>query len=297
MASIRPATHSGSWYSANKRQLQSQIENWFNAVDSARFGRFGVGPHAGYTYCGATLAHTYKCLDPSVTTVFLMGPSHYEYFKGVRTSRYAGYETPLGTVAVDTKITRKLHEQGVAYLDISTDDEEHSLEMHLPMLHFANPGAQIVPLVFGDLNPAHQTELVGLLKPYFEDPKTAFVVSSDFCHWGTRFGYTRYCTTASMDDLAPVKQHSSPLGRPIWESIRDLDQFGMSVASKGNSEAWTEYIRKTGNTICGQRPLGLLLKLAEDSQKPVHFEWLDYAQSSRVSSRHDSSVSYAAGIA
>jgi hypothetical protein len=25
-----------------------------------------------------------------------------------------------------------------------------------------------------------------LLAPYFEDPETLFVISSDFCHWGGR---------------------------------------------------------------------------------------------------------------
>lgn len=296
MAAIRPASHSGSWYSANKRQLQTQIENWFSTVDSPRLGRFGVGPHAGYTYCGATLAHTYKCLDPSITTVFIMGPSHYEYFKGVRMSFYAGYETPLGTVAVEKEIVRKLNDQGVEFLDMDVDDEEHSLEMHLPMLKYANPEATFVPLVFGDLSPSAEQEFVQLLAPYFDNPKIGFIVSSDFCHWGSRFGYTRYSPSGTTH-LAPVKQHSSPLGRPIWESIRDLDQEGMDIASTGNADSWNKYIQETGNTVCGNRPLSVLIRLAETCNNKIHLEWLHYAQSSHVSSRHDSSVSYAAAIA
>ncbi len=29
-----------------------------------------------------------------------------------------------------------------------------------------------------------------ILAKYADDPKTLFIISSDFCHWGTRFNYT-----------------------------------------------------------------------------------------------------------
>lgn len=29
-----------------------------------------------------------------------------------------------------------------------------------------------------------------LLSKYLDDPANLFVISSDFCHWGQRFGYT-----------------------------------------------------------------------------------------------------------
>lgn len=31
-----------------------------------------------------------------------------------------------------------------------------------------------------------------LLGPFLDDPTNLFVISSDFCHWGQRFGFT-YC--------------------------------------------------------------------------------------------------------
>lgn len=37
------------------------------------------------------------------------------------------------------------------------------------------------------------TALAGaLLAPYLDDPSNLFVISSDFCHWGSRFSYTFY---------------------------------------------------------------------------------------------------------
>ena len=41
--------------------------------------------------------------------------------------------------------------------------------------------------------PAHSEARYGrLLAPYFDDPSSLFVISSDFCHWGSRFSYNYY---------------------------------------------------------------------------------------------------------
>lgn len=31
-----------------------------------------------------------------------------------------------------------------------------------------------------------------ILGPYLDDPSNLFIISSDFCHWGSRFNYTFY---------------------------------------------------------------------------------------------------------
>ena len=36
---------------------------------------------------------------------------------------------------------------------------------------------------------AMQQEYGKLFAPYFDDPDTIFVISSDFCHWGKRFEF------------------------------------------------------------------------------------------------------------
>lgn len=43
---------------------------------------------------------------------------------------------------------------------------------------------------------------------YLADPQNLFVISSDFCHWGSRFRYTYYDKSAG----------------PIWKSIEKLDK-------------------------------------------------------------------------
>ncbi len=45
-----------------------------------------------------------------------------------------------------------------------------------------------------DAPPATRSEaLFGeILSPHFQQPSSLFVISSDFCHWGSRFSYTFY---------------------------------------------------------------------------------------------------------
>ena len=66
-----------------------------------------------------------------------------------------------------------------------TDEDEHSLEMHLPYIYkvFENMSIQIVPILVGALNEATERQYGHLLAPYLDDPENLFVVSSDFCHW------------------------------------------------------------------------------------------------------------------
>ena len=66
-----------------------------------------------------------------------------------------------------------------------TDEDEHSLEMHLPYVYkiFEKKPIQIVPILVGALNETTERSYGKLLAPYLNDPENLFVVSSDFCHW------------------------------------------------------------------------------------------------------------------
>ena len=76
------------------------------------------------------------------------------------------------------------------------EENEHSLEMHLPYIQkvFSDAGRanslKMVPLMVGKVPADKYRAYAGLLLPLFMDERTFFVVSSDFCHWGSRFRFT-----------------------------------------------------------------------------------------------------------
>lgn len=73
----------------------------------------------------------------------------------------------------------------------STDEDEHSIEMHLPYVRKAFEGKdiKIVPILVGSLRTEDEATFGALLAPYLEREDTFTVVSSDFCHWYVGFVY------------------------------------------------------------------------------------------------------------
>lgn len=306
---VRPATHAGSWYSAHASTLTHQLNRLFaHAGDPQQGARILIGPHAGYTYCGERLAETYARWDTlGVRRVVMLGPLHHVYFKNAAwVSRYAYYDTPLGRLPVDTAAAARLCENALfQYMSADADDDEHLFEMHAPFIvHRCRQDGvgvpQIVPIMVLLLSPLLRDDIVAALLPYVEDPHTTVVILLDFCHWGLRFGYTKYLADGTLALLADVR--AAPRDVPIHESIRALDRAAMDVAAAGSSAAWDSYIRTTGNTICGQKPVAIVLRLVEEYKRRggrtaalLVFEWAGYSQSSVVVRASDLSVSYALG--
>ena len=68
------------------------------------------------------------------------------------------------------------------------DEEEHSIEMHLPYIAKVMESRKgkftIVPVMVGATNGQRQADYGKIFSPYLADPENLFVISSDFCHWG-----------------------------------------------------------------------------------------------------------------
>ncbi len=83
-----------------------------------------------------------------------MGPSHKVYLNGCALTRSRHYETPLGNLEIDHEVTRQLHDLGgFVYMGRAVDENEHSLEMHLPYIRkvLPNKDLKIVPIMVGNL--------------------------------------------------------------------------------------------------------------------------------------------------
>lgn len=265
--------------------------------------------HAGYSYSGPCAAWAYKSLDLSaVERIFVLGPSHTYYLKGCALSTFASYDTPFGKLKVDAQTVEALRETG-RFSDIpaSSDEDEHSLEMHLPYIWkrleqtHGDCGPEgyppIVPILVGDNSGTMEKEFGHLLAKYLEEPGSAFVVSSDFCHWGSRFSYTTYVPSADrLDQLRVLSRRSAETETPIHEGIKVLDELAMEAVASGEHDRFVENLRITKNTVCGRHPIGVTMAAMEAvGAGPFHF--LRYERSSLVERLDDSSVSYASFFA
>jgi len=246
-----------------------------------------IAPHAGYQYCGSCAAFAYKEVSPTqVKRVFILGPSHHVRLGGCALSPAKAYKTPLYDLNIDQKIYSELFSTSMfEEMTLQTDEEEHSIEMHLPFVAKVMEGQSltIVPILVGSLSTEKEALYGKLLSKYLADKDNVFVISSDFCHWGARFSY-QYYDKGSGD---------------IYQSIQKLDETGMNTIEKLIPSGFTSYLKKYGNTICGRHPIGVLLNAvqelneSESEEKPA-LKFMNYAQSSHCLYMTDSSVSYAA---
>ncbi len=294
-AKVRRSVHAGSWYSDKREVLERQLASFLSSAQPGTLKTLApsgsvlkalIGPHAGYSYSGETAAYGYVDIDPAkVTKIFLLGPSHHVYLDGCALSGATTYRTPVGDIEVDTATCNKLRETGhFQEMSLQVDEEEHSLEMHLPYIAHVMKGHRftLVPIMVGAINAKSEKLYGNLLSEYFDTPGHLFIVSSDFCHWGARFRYTFYDKSQGQ----------------IWNSIEKLDKMGMKLIEKKSAEDFREYLEEYENTICGRHPISVFLQVVNHSKtaETSEVKFVHYEQSSKCKTMSDSSVSYASAI-
>lgn len=284
---VREQSHAGSWYEDDPHVLNSQLTNWLEKAKDPKHGpaRVIISPHAGYYYCGATAAHAYKEINnEKIKRVFVLGPAHHIRLSGCALSKSDYCETPFGKLKVDKETNRNLLASKL-FKEVNKRDEEdeHSLEMLLPFLAKVMEGKdfEIVPIMVGSLGD-QEALYANVFSPYLLNEENLFAISSDFCHWGSRFQYEYYDRNWGE----------------IWESIKKLDRLGMDAIETCDPAVFRDYQKRYSNTICGRNPIAIILstisKIKNDNPNlKVSLKFLDYSQSSKCRSPSDSSVSYA----
>ncbi len=182
--SIRPPTVAGSFYPRDAVQLHKMLDEFLDDKSAdLRPPKAIIAPHAGYIYSGPIAGSIYASvaqLKKQITRVVLLGPAHRSYIKSVALTRDTHFATPLGNIALDTVILKKLATHPfVDFLD-GAYTQEHSLEVHLPFLQKTLNEFTLVPLLVGDVE-ADQVAL--LLDELWGGDETLIVVSSDLSHY------------------------------------------------------------------------------------------------------------------
>jgi len=303
---VRRASHAGTWYHHSNHDLTTLFEDEFEQATVSRShskAKAIIAPHAGYRYCATTSSWAYKAIDPSsVHRVFIIGPCHRTFIDGcaIPDTSVAEYATPFGNLQVDVDIVRELKstpEVAFRTFKVDDDEEEHSIEMQLPILQFALRGSnhkvKIVPIYVGSIVQNEERIFGRVLSKYFDDPGSLFIISSDFCHWGHRFRFT--------PSVFPESKPGGSLYSPgsMNANIEALDRQAMDLISRQDTEGFIKYLHTTGNTICGKYAILILMEILRNSRTKHQVDFVHYSHSTGLSSnpsRDDSCVSYAAAV-
>ncbi len=279
-AATRPPAVAGGFYTDDPVQLRAQVKQMLDPTPSRKGARALVVPHAGYAYSGAVAGRAFATLDgAAVRRVILLGPSHHRSFSGAALPArgIAAFSTPLGDVPLDMEALALLRGDPDFKGPAAAHDPEHSLEVELPFLQVVAPKAEIVPILVGQIDDLeHARRMAKALMPLL-GPTTVVVGSSDFTHYGARYGWTPF----DEPNLAP---RLLQLGRVTAGRLAALDPEGF----------WHQ-VEVSGDTVCGARPLAVLVELLAHGLDG-RGDLLDLTTSGEVTGSWDLSVTYA-GVA
>ena len=274
---IRYPIVSGQFYADNFAELSKEIEECFRkgpgelpSKRSKHQIRAVIAPHAGYSFSGPTAAWAYKEIAESIfPDVFVvLGLSH----SGDRTCvSYDDWETPFGILKNDKEFSEALK----IFHDEKVHSTEHSIEVQLPFLQFANRDKlkeiRICPIVVSD-----HTGIAEKIRNVAseQNKKIIVIASSDFTHYGPNYGYVPFVSN-------------------IKENLYKLDNEAIKKILKLDIKAFSNYIDKTQATICGTKPIMVLMEymrlIGMKNSKLLH-----YTTSGDVIKDFSNAVGYAA---
>lgn len=265
----------GTWYEADPMTLRGELESWLSAAPDEPHPDVMalILPHAGYRYSGPTAARGVALVrGQAYRRVIVLGPSHrFPLRNKVALPPGSSFITPLGDIPFDrTAFDALLAHPAIEVLP-AAHEGEHCIEIQLPMLQAALPSFELVPLVVGDVDEATMQGIAQALRGIV-DEHTLVVVSSDFTHFGRRFGY-------------------EPFRTDVLARLEELDRGAFDTIRRGDAAAFATYVRDTGATICGRRPIEILLRMLPAAVR-VHL--LAYETSGHLTQDVEHSVSYLA---
>lgn len=268
----------GRWYPSDAVRLAGEIDALLDRASAPDDGgaapiRAVVAPHAGLVYSGAVAASAFAALrGRTVSRVLLIGTSHYESYSGARLPAATSYRTPLGPIELDREALDALATHSPFSVDDGPFVPEHALEAEMPFLQRTLEGPfRLLPVLLGGPTGGATLDAVATgLRPWI-DERTLLVVSTDFTHYGRRFGYL-------------------PFEDDVDAKLRELDLGAVDCLRQLDPDRFHAYVERTGATICGRTALRVLLRLLPaDSRATL----AGYDTSGRMTGDWSHTVSYA----
>jgi MEMO1 family protein len=271
---IRNMQYAGSWYESDPDSLKNTIDT---ALDDARIRSGGLGsegldesvdeelenrigvclamlPHAGLVFSARGIASLFANLPVLVSRILILAPSHYAHIPAdtLTTASFDLARTPLGDVSV-----MPLHDLlpgRVVHIDRKSVGLEHAVEMFLPFCaDYQQTVKREISVGMGLISRiTSETSLEMLSGAVLEavgdesilNGETVIIASSDFTHYGSRFGYIPFSHLGSQ--------------KAVQQAVMDQDLSFARLFAAGNTAELLVRQRNEQPSICGFAP-GLIV--------------------------------------
>ncbi|PPD59058.1 AmmeMemoRadiSam system protein B [Dehalogenimonas etheniformans] len=202
---------SGRFYPGNAEQIKALIDS-FTQGNEDKVDAIGVvAPHAGYIYSGSVATAVFSRVEPADTYI-IIGPNHTGMGKPFSIMTVGSWKTPLGEVPIDSTLAQSiLAKSKNLQEDRTAHQNEHSIEVQLPIIQYFKPDLKIVPIILSVATLEIYHEIGAAIAQAIKetDGKSILIVaSSDMTHYESQ-------------EAASAKDH-----RAI-EEILKLDEEGL----------------------------------------------------------------------
>lgn len=245
----RKARFAGAWYAGDADDLRQEIDAYLRSYDSDKdeyTAKIGLLPHAGLYYSGRGIARFFNSLPEQTRRICIIAPSHYTYLNPdkLTTADFSYLETPIADIPYAPLCSS--FPEHLLECNIRALKEEHAVEMVLPFIARVSElrGTEIsvsIGLVsqFTGVETVEEFAenlITALGEEELRNGETVIIASSDFTHYGNRFGHTPFGTDG-------IEQ--------ILTSVEEEDRFYADGLANCMIEEMVERCHEERPTICG----------------------------------------------
>jgi len=261
---VRKAWYAGTWYAADPSALRKSISQALVEAQEIEdekhlsFGpaRFAVLPHAGLAYSARGIAHLLLHAPVNLRRVIILAPSHYVQVENDRftTARFTTLDTPLGPLGGFTLFGNDYPRQDER---LAALQREHAVEMVLPFLAYLQEERKqnlaVSIALISQVTTAQSAQqlaqdLLNVIgQEDLDNGATMVIASSDFTHYGERFGYAPFGVAH---------------GKTVSDKVRASDlQLAAHLADLELGQIFLQQ-RQQRSTVCGIAAASVLSALA-----------------------------------
>lgn len=228
---IRKPIVNGQFYPDSRKELEKLITGFSSPAPSKIRAKGLILPHAGYPYSGKVAARTLSQVLPQ-KKIIILGTNHTGQGKNFSLWAKGEWETPYGKIKIDENLAETILAKG-SYIeeDYSAHENEHSIEVQLPILSYFFKEFSFAPI---SCKISTLQEYRNASSQLFEAVKNIknevlLIASTDFTHY-------------EPDSTARKKD------RRALEAIINLDE-----------EDLIDSVGKENITMCGLAPVAVLI--------------------------------------
>ncbi|MDD5108957.1 MAG: AmmeMemoRadiSam system protein B [Candidatus Omnitrophica bacterium] len=236
-SNLRKPAVAGQFYPSSAEGLNSMIASFADTKTQKSDCLGVILPHAGYIYSGKVATQIISGINIKENIV-LLGPNHTGRGAVFSIMTQGSWQTPLGNLEINSKLANLLLSKS-RFLknDSLAHQDEHSLEVELPILQYFRRDFKIVPIAMMTDDLSMLSEVAESLAEVINENdlknSTMFIASSDMTH------YESQKSAQSKDALA-------------IEAIVTLDEYRLELL-----------VKKLSISMCGFAPVAVLIKAAK----------------------------------